>query len=171
MFPNRTGGPLVIPNCTRCTRAVRRESSINRDALDALHGALDMVVVPHLAQHCVSVITRALAGLGLVVPRPRTADVRQLPELARESVLDVRDGIPRLVRWQDAALGEPLPRRHLLVVRHHGAEEVGHLLVARVRGAVALRVEGAEARRVLAELVRPEDPAFLVQTRPESMGV
>jgi hypothetical protein len=41
--------------------------------------------------------------------------------------------------------------------------------VLRVRRPVALDIEAAEARRVLAELVRPEDPALLVQARPVSM--
>lgn len=147
----------------RARRAVgEAPARIDGDALDLLYAAADVVIIPHLAEDGEPIILGPLTGRGLVVAGAAAADVRQLSELGPDGPLDVGHGVPRRVRGIDPARREPPPRRQVLVVRDHGAEEVYHLLVTRVRRPVALHVEGAVARRVLAEFVRPEVPAWLV---------
>lgn len=164
--------PLVVPDSLLRSRAARRRTAdINRDAIDALHTAADVVVVPHLGEDRITIVRGAAAGLGLVEARARAADVGQLAEFPFKRVLDVGDGVARGVGGADAALGEPAPRRQRLVVGHDRSEEVGDFGVRGVGGAVALGVEAAEAGRVLAEFVGPEGPAGLVLADPVSGGL
>lgn len=164
---NRAARALVIPDGVLRSGAVSAAPArINRDAVDALHAAADVVVVPHLREDGLAAVEGAAAGLGLVVAGAGAADVGGLAEAAAQGALDVGHRVRGAVRRVDAAVREPAPGGEGLVVRRHRREEVDHLLVRRVARPVALRVEGAEARRVLAELVRPENPAWLVETCP-----
>lgn len=163
LMRDRTGRPLVIPNSMRRRSAIGvAPGGIDRDTVDALHAAADVVVVPHLGEDGLAAVEGALAGGGLVVAGAGAADVGDLAEAGGQGGADVGDGVGGAVRGADAAVGEPAPGRQRLVVGRDRGEEVDDLLVLGVGRAVALRVEGAEARRVLAELVRPEGRAWLV---------
>lgn len=137
-----------------------------------------MVVIPDLGDHG---IPRIITTAGGVVPRTRTADVRHGPaEAGGQGVLHVGQRVGGRVRGHDVARREPGPCWQPRVVRYRCREVVGDdggvvscswwcvRCWCAGGGVVAPGSEGAEARRVLRVLVRPEDRASLVLSRPVS---
>ena len=130
--------------------------------LALLRPAIHMLVVPHLAQHRVPVITRPLTRSRGIEARPRAPDERNAAVLLGQRVFKVRVRVGGAVGGDDVFRFQPLVGREALVVFDRGGEEVDDFLVLAVQRAVAGDVEGAEARGVLAELVAPEAGVVLV---------
>src|SRR5690242_1861610 len=76
--PLRPVRALVVVDCALGLCAVRliRRARINRHRLALLRTAVDVLVVPDLAQHRVAVVGGALARIRGVEPRARAADER-----------------------------------------------------------------------------------------------
>jgi hypothetical protein len=151
---------LVVPDGPRGLCAVAYapavDARIHRQALGPLRLAIDVEVVPRLAEPGEAVVRRALAGLGGIVPRPRAANIRHGTEAGRERTLDGREGVGRPVGRANVLGRQPPPSRQGGVVADRGLEVVDDVLVLAVLRTVTLGVKGAKAGGVLRELVGPE---------------
>ncbi len=125
---------LKLPNCS-CGR--RQQSALQQRPSEYTHGANDVVEVPHLLED---------GSVGAA------SEVRDRTGLRLQGGLDLRQGVGRLVRWEDAGGGEHVERGEHLERAHDGVEEVHDILVLLVVGAVARDVERGRAGGVLGEL-------------------
>lgn len=128
-------GPLIVPDgvlglCAgRQATAGRIRSQLL--SLRLLRAAVDVVVVPHLAEDGAPVILGALAGLGLVVPGAGAPEEGDEAELLGEGLLDLGEGVGRLVGGLDVGLGEPLEGGEGALELDDGLEELEEVAVLR----------------------------------------
>lgn len=149
----RAGSWLVVVDCSVSLSTGAVVGGRNGVIAAVLWSAVDMHVVPHLAEDSTAIVKRALTRSSLVVAWTAAADVWNGASLLGQGIVELREGVPSLVGWLDAVVGQHVVSRELLVVLDHSLEEVNNILVLSVFGTVAWDIEGAEASGVLAELV------------------
>ena len=131
-----------------------------------LRTAIDIIVVPDLAELGLAGVLGTLASLGLVVRKAGAANVRDGAVLLLQSTLDVSKGVGGAVGGLDAGVREPGEGGQVVPVLDDGLEELEEVVVLVVLGAETLGLEGAVAGGVLGELVAPELPVGLVLGDP-----
>lgn len=164
---------LVVMNRTLSFRTIClvRRTRIHRYGVALLRAAIHVLVVPHLAQHSVAVISRTFAFSGSIETRARAPDEGNTAMLLGKRLLEVGVRVGGRVGRDNILCLQPLVGGEALVVLDCSFEEVDYLFVLAVQRAVAWRVEGAVAGGVLAKLMAPETRVILILSDPVRVHV
>lgn len=119
-------------------------------------GGTHVVIIPNFTDNRSAGIIAAMSRLGRIVARARASNVGLRTRLLGQDLLEIRKRISCLVARHDLLFVQPFPGRIAFVILDGSFEEVHHVLMFDILGAVAREVKSREAGRVLAELVGPE---------------
>ena len=140
--PHRAVRTLIVVKGTSSLRTGTLSIPIERHTVSILGLPQSVKVIPHLRDLRAAVVQGSLARRSLVVSCAGAANVRRRAVLGAKSLLEVGEGVGGAVGWNDIVIGEPLEGVQAAVMEDHSLEEVDHLFVLGVLGAIAGDVEG-----------------------------